>query len=358
MKRWIGRLLCVIVSLLMVGAVMETIVRLTWQGVWIIPRECLQDPGKYSRRFKPNFSGNIPVSDGGSFPLKTNSRGYQGVELGDIKEGQLRVACIGDSFTVPWGIPLETHFIPRALQFEESRTTKADEIGVAMIACGAWGPKDYWLAYIEEVRPFGADLVVLGLFPGNDILAIEKTPYQDPGDVPSRRLREERSKSFWRWETGKWIYYKATSIPAVISLSMKFGHVPDSFSRFVDDADYQQRLWATSFHYLDLLRTAAMEDGLKLVVVTYPSYVQVAAPDQIRASGLDPFMPQKVIDGWCKEHHVEHLDLLSAIQDSEDPPGCFFPQDKHLTEKGHAVCESKLGSKLVSIIHSNARRAK
>jgi hypothetical protein len=354
-RRLWPKLVLLAFTLLLCFLVGEIAVRLTWQGQWQVPAAALTDPGAFHLRLKPNHHFRISLADLGSFEVATNARGFRGPTVADLARHKARVVAIGDSFTLPWGISVEEQAVFQACQLANAAQPDRD-MACALVAQPNWDPQDYYFAYLTEVRPHPVDLVVVGLFPGNDLIAPGTPRYEKPEDVPPRVWQPGNDRPpFWRCYLADWAWNRVTGSAWATQWAIRTGNYPATFQRFVPNDAEQATAWETTLHYLDRLRAATQADGTTLMVVVYPSIVQVNHRDEILAAGLDPDLPEKQVRAWCERQKVPcvtFLEPLCAVNQARD---LYFPRDRHLNAKGHRVAAEALMPDLAGLLDRVAR---
>lgn len=341
------KLLALAVSLSLCAVSLEVYVRLTWQGQWILPRGSFTSPGIFSARLKPSAELDFEVLDGFSYHVSTNARGFRGPLVSSLADKPLRVVSLGDSLTFGWGMPLEDHAMAR---FTRAYAAAHPERGVAhaFIAAPAWDPKDYYFAFMTEVRPTPVDVVVLGFFPGNDILP-ENTPrILDHKDAPSRaELDPPAPQPAVRFPN--WVRTQLATNLLFAKLALRAGVKPPSFVRFDKDLAAQQQAWETTFFYLGALADAVKQSGAHFVILSYPSGLQVNAGQTLDAAGLDHTMPDRVLEAWCQKRNIDCVFLLPPLQ-AKKRLDFYWRKDRHMTVAGQEAAAEVFAEKLSPIV--------
>ncbi|MEO2033675.1 MAG: SGNH/GDSL hydrolase family protein [Planctomycetaceae bacterium] len=345
------KLLLACVSLTFSLLVVEIAVRLTWSTPWRIPREAFAESDVFRFRLKPEFSCDVPIVDADSFRIVTNERGFRGPTVASIQECDLRIVSIGDSFTFGWGLPRTEHCMERWL--DDFRVAHPDrQIGHAFVALPKWSPKDYYFAYLEEVRPLQADIVVLGVFPGNDLLERSAGKFRTTREAAEHGRSQPRpGKSVLtlsRWYTFDWMKAQIRATPVLANLAVTLGARPVEFERFARDETKQQELWDTSLFYLTELERAVSEDGGRLVMISYPSKTQFDSADYLNNEYYDPKMPDAVLSGFCERADTPFIALLSDLQESGK---CvYWDIDRHMNSTGQAVAAATISKTLTPVV--------
>lgn len=327
---------------------LEVFVRIFGAAATGFPRSALAAPGVFTCRMKPDGEFDVPLLDGGGFHVKTNARGFRGATAASISARPLRILSLGDSFTLGWGVDLEEHAMARFVA-EYRRVHPNRDVGHAYVAHPDWDPKDYWFAYLTEGRAANPDLVVLGLFAGNDVMPAGSPRYRTPKDAPSRDAPPAAPpppllRSF------EWVRTRLSSSLLVARVGLWAGYKPANFARFEPDVATQREAWATTFFYLDALDIEIRRNGGQLVIVSYPSLIQVNASHALDAAGFDHAAPDRVLSAFCAERRIEMIPLLEPLIAANQHLDLYFPKDRHLTARGNAVAAEALTGPLGAIV--------
>ncbi|MFT3774338.1 MAG: SGNH/GDSL hydrolase family protein [Minicystis sp.] len=334
------------VSILFSFLVLETYVRLTYTSQWHIPKSAVREPGIFNARMKPNNEVDIALLDGGTFHVKTNERGFRGPLVSTIEGKPLRVISLGDSFTFGWGVPLEDHCMYKLM--DEYKKAHADrDVGHAYVACGSWDPKDYYMGYVTEASQAKPDLVVLGVFTGNDIMPNDLPRILDPAKYPYADKLPEPPRPWIR--SFDWVRAQLSGSLVVASFRAKHSK-PVAFAPFENDMAKQKQLWDTSFFYLKALNDSIRKDGGRLALILYPSMLQVNTAKALDNAGYDHTMPERVLGEFCKENGIELVTLLEALQQNNQKQDLYFLKDRHLTVRGNEIAKGVLEQKLRPVI--------
>lgn len=358
-RRVLVRCLSVVASFIACFLVLEVAIRITWTTPWRIPRSAREPHSTFQFRLKPNHSFRIPIADAGEFAVTTNGRGFRGPTVSDIQGNDLRVVSIGDSFTFGWGLPLDCHCM--AQWCDSYRRSRPDtNLGHAFVALPKWSPKDYYFAYEEEVRPFGADIVVLGVFPGNDILPASAGRLIDLDDATQHQRSIKASRrSTWhlsRCYTLDWIKARVRATPAFADALLELGSRPAELDRFLVDRAHQRCLWETTFFYLEQLHKRVIEDGAQLIVLSYPSLIQCDSNTLDRNEDYNPEMPDLVLRDFCEKNSIPMISLFNHLQSEREP--LFWPIDRHMNATGQNVAGRLLNRELSPLVDARINAAR
>jgi hypothetical protein len=335
--------------LMMCFAALEVYVRLTSSDrAWNVPREVLTPAGPFTARLKPNLD-RVPMTlaDGPTYYISTNGHGFRGPEVASIADKPLKVVSLGDSFTFAWGMEVDEHAMARFVRwYDEKHPDHA--VGHAFVAAPVWNPMDYYFAYLTEIRPTKPDVVVLGLFAGNDILPPSTPRVLDPADAPQQTQLSGEPPRPWLYTPG-WLRARLAGNPLFVAAAMKFGYENPVLDRFAGDVAEQRPAWDTTFFYLDALAKAVHEDGGKLVVVSYPSIIQVESSEALKRSGLDVHLPDAVLGDYCRAHDLPFIPTLDALLEHRGEK-LYWSVDRHMAPAGQTVVLDVLEEKLTPIL--------
>jgi hypothetical protein len=356
---WWKRLASLAVSLAVCLLILEVYARLTFQGQWPMPRSAVRAPGIFSAMMQPNIEVDLTLADGVGYHVSTNARGFRGPLVSSIADRPLRVVSVGDSLTFAWGLPLEEHAMAR---FTASYGKAHPERGLAhaFVATPGWDPKDYYFAYLTEVLPTRPEVIVLGFFAGNDILPSSTPELLDPKDAPVITALPEAAPRPWL-RFPAWAQTQLSSSLLVAKVGVRFGVKPATFVRFEKDLAAQEKLWEPTFFYLEALASAVKKNGGRLVILSYPSSLQVNAGRTLDAAGMDHTMPDRVLEAFCAKKGIDVITLLGPFEGNNQNLDLFFPKDRHITARGQEVIAKVLDDKLGPIVDrawEDAQRAR
>jgi hypothetical protein len=357
---WRKNLALVVTSVAFAVLILELFVRLTYRAQWYIPVSAIQPSGIFSYRMKDNASLTVRVLDGASAETTMNARGFRGPLVSDIAGKPLRVISIGDSFTFAWGLDLSDHCVSRFVA-DYARLHPDRDIGHAFAASPGWEPKDYYFAYMTEVRPFlaqspGAEVkpppatvVVLGFFAGNDILSPETPRILDPKDAPAQTTLPAPLPQPWL-RFPDWMRTRVSGSLLATRIGIAAGYKLPAFARFDKDLAAQRPAWETTFFYVKALADAVKRDGGRFVILSYPSVVQVNAHRSLDETGYDHTAPDRMLEAFCKENGLDLITLLEPLKEKNEKHDLYWPMDRHMTARGHEIAAGVVEKHLAPIV--------
>jgi hypothetical protein len=348
-SRWreLGKkLLALGISVAISFLILEVYARITWVSPLHIPKEAVRSPGIFSFRLKVDNDTYFERADGGKFHMVTNARGFRGPLVSSMAGKSLKVLSLGDSFTLAWGVELEEHCMWRFV--EGYRRAHPDrDVGHAYVACGGWDPKDYYFGYMTEALETKPDLVVLGVFTGNDQMPNDAPRILDPSKAPFVDTLPEPELPMFR--SIDWIRAQVSTSLFVAKLRAKHGK-PAAYALYDPDMEKQRRDWDTSFFYIKALDDAVRKNGGRLVVLLYPTILQVNSPSALDDAGYDHTTPERVFGAFCEENHIDMIRPLAALIAKDEKKDTYFLKDRHLTARGNEIVAEALDQQLTPIV--------
>ena len=346
--RGLGKKIVTLLVLLTLSfAALEIYVRLTWRSPMHSPKEVSRAPGIFSFRYKINYDADVERADGGTFRLRTNERGFRGPLVSSMAGKPLKVLSLGDSFTAGWGVEVEQHCMWRFMDGYRALHPERD-VGHAYVACGGWDPKDYYFGYMTEALEVKPDVVVLGVFSGNDVMPADSPRILDPSKAPFVDAPPDPPQPLF--SSFDWVRAELSSNLFIAELRAK--HMkPAAYALFDPDMTRQREMWDTSFFYIKAIHDAVRKNGGKLVVLLYPMILQVNTPTALDDAGYDHAAPERVVSAFCKENGIDLITPLDAlIEGSRTKKDLYFIEDRHLTVRGHEVTAEVLQRQLTPIL--------
>ncbi len=300
-------------------------------------------------------------------PIRINSHGYRDDEFEAAGPGRLRILAIGDSFTFGYGCTAAEAY-PSVIEARLRDALGPDRIEVINAGFAACNyPDTYYLFLKERGLALDPDLIVVGLFVGNDLdhdLAHEHVwPRVDDAGLP---LKIESTIS--RVENGYWVSrmplrrYRLPVVrnshlaQALISaLRTALPSSPVLFNQWIYRRDYADRTSAAVEKVLALLSAMAAlaeERGIPIV------FVIIRAREQVHPERYDfsqySFMathelekPQRILRRHLEDQGLTSLDLLPTIRDASGQEALYYELDQHWNRRGHEVAGKVIADFLV-----------
>ncbi|MCE9593264.1 MAG: hypothetical protein K8S98_03625 [Planctomycetes bacterium] len=314
------------------------------------------------------------------FGFPCNSRGFYDEEFHRKRAGERLIAAVGDSFLVG--------AVPHARSFT---AVCERELGatVAAIGVAGSGPREYARLVLDEALPLDPDVVVVGLFVGNDF-DIEVPDLEREASVLYDVFARERVMLFTvtervvrlRRESARanQVARNAGEVQGERAPRVDEARLDETFPWLADPAREEPTLSPEVFARLESERAAlvcrgeppslaTVEDALlrvrdacagrDFVVVLIPDEFQVeddvwrAATAKAREP-LDRNRMQRVLAAFLERERIPHLDLLPALRAA--PPladgrrHVYHLRDTHFNARGNAIAGHELAQFLAARI--------
>lgn len=284
----------------------------------------------------------------------------------DKPPGTLRVLAVGDSFTVGASVEQEEAY-PQVLE-ELLRESLDAPVEVVNTGVGGWSPFQYAQYFEREGLRFGPDLVLVGLYVGNDAYDQHRSVEQLPTAVRGRRV--ERGQAALPTSAKVWLYEHFH----LARLLLNRGPVARDVTRedcedFSDQyLDIQGRRLRShrrrsprrvsavrnSVHQISRIHSLAARKSIPVLVVLLPTEMQVNPALQGRLLERDAYrwlgelvggplafydfaMPQSLLVERFAARDIPTVDLLPAFAAHER---CLYLNDTHWTPEGHRLAAS------------------
>jgi hypothetical protein len=311
-------------------------------------------------RIKPNSIGSY-YND---IEANANSQGLRDREFSLAREpGSARIMVLGDSFTVGANVAAEDTY---AKQLEAILSAESDApVEVINTGVGGWSPYQYAEYYENYGRAFDPDLVIVGLFVGNDTY-VERFAFDDTlSAVQGRRVsREAAAEPVTQLKVALYKNSHLARLIMNIGIATNEDFTRQSCDEFIKDYLYIQgsrlpnhllRTPATDElarrNIAEIKRikeiTDADDDRLLVVIIPDENQINEKLQQQLIAAAeiakYDFNLPQSLLTQLLYEQQIEYLDLQSAFTND---PRCLYMNDTHWTPEGHRLAAEKIAQKL------------
>lgn len=303
----------------------------------------------------PGSEGAL-VTDEFETPVRINSRGYRDDEFESAKSGRFRILAIGDSFTFGYGCTADEAY-PNVIEARLNDALgpgRVEVINAGFAACNY--PDTYYLYLKERGLDLDPDLILVGLFVGNDLdhdLAGEHAwPRVDDAGLP---LRIENT--LFRVDDGHWVsrtpllryrlpVVRNSHVAQVLISALKRARpsaAPVLFNRWMYRRDYVERTEVAVDRVVALLAATAglaEERGAPTVFVIIPAREQIH-PERYDLSrhsfmaGHDLEKPQRILRRQLEADGLTTLDLLPAAREASKQGPLYYDLDQHWNVRGH-----------------------
>jgi lysophospholipase L1-like esterase len=366
MKRWLGNLTALGVGLVMSVGAAELMLRLVG----------LQYPSFY--RLDPQRGyGLRPGASGlwsreGHGQVRINAAGFRGAPTRvEPQPGRLRLAVLGDSFTEALQLD-EPNTLVGQLQRQLSvarqcrlKVGHPDGVEVLNFGVGGYGTAQAWLTWRHLARSYRPDLVLLLVYPGNDLN--DNEPLSRP-DRPVVRLaaggqlvvdNSFRNTPGYRWRTS----LPGQLLEGLINHSRVLQLLNEGKNRMANQPAPPRRLlagqppaptppasaqaWAITDALIANLNRDVAASGARMVVAS------ASSPDQLwpRPSQRppDPFASERRLQALLAAQGIPYLALAPLLQQQADQRGLTLhgftgqaPGQGHWNASGHRLAATAL----------------
>lgn len=354
----VARLLIVLLSTIITIAAIEAGLALLWPIPLAIESNMyfVADPHS-GFRLQPNSLGWFQHD----IPARANRHGHRSPDVTiERTPDTFRVLTVGDSFTVGANVREEDAW-PRVLErLLRERTGRRVEL--INTAVGGWEPVQYAQGFAHDGARFGADVVVVGFFVGNDTYASTR-PEDMLTAVGGRRVTRATAESS-TIGLRVWLYQQFN----LARLLLNRGPVVEEFTRNGCDDLSEQYVAIQSArlgnHLIASTERAAraranVEQIISVARLARVPVVVVLIPDEnqlnrtlrariVRDPALyDWDMPQTMLVPMFEAAHVVVVDLLD---DFRRDARCLYLNDTHWTPEGHELAASLVAAPVSKMI--------
>jgi hypothetical protein len=309
-----------------------------------------------------------------------NARGMLDAEVGlTPPEGTTRVAFLGDSYLEGTGVPPGsrlTELLETPIRPAEDLVGRIEALNFGLSGTGTL---DQLALYQRLVRPLSPDVVILMVYPGNDVVDNSAALASSVG---VRTPVVDDTSTFSRGDvqaTGhpkRWIRSIAPSLYAHLYIARKRladGSHPAASAAYSESVtsylgvyrppelpadSLWRRAWALTEAAILTLDSDVTRDGARLLVVVLPDPIQPYSADAAELErllgrplprGFDAYYPAARLADFLAETGIASLNLADVFKDYAAanqlrPPYFGFARNGHWDTLGHRVAaESVLG---------------
>jgi hypothetical protein len=357
-SRKIFLLITPLVSILVTLLLAELALAVFYPAPYAMERNMYFEADPYTgTRLKANSTGGY-YND---ISANANSHGHRDQDVSLHKpDGIFRIMIIGDSFTVGANVE-ERDAYPSVLEelLTQQVSPKIEVINTGIGGHSPWQYAQYLEHYGLEFKP---DLVVVGLFVGNDVIVDRFSLEQTQTAVMGRRIRRE-SAADPLIETKVFLYenshiarmYMNLGVPVNIDfrrqacddfipiyITIQSRRLPVHLREMNES---NAALAAKSIEQIVRMSDLATANGSELVVVLIPDENQLNPDLQkqvIEAGTEDDYdfsMPQSMLRDAFAAEDIPVIDLLRAFRDD---PRCMYMNETHWTPQGHKLAAQRI----------------
>ncbi len=313
----------------------------------------------------PHFQGALRESEFET-TIQVNSLGYRQHEFKPHKGQGLRILVVGDSFTFGYGVE-EPDSYPRVIERQLAEVRTGNELPpVEVINAGvpAWWTDAYYLYLKEYGLALEPDLILLGLFMGNDIDGPDARSALwsrvDAAGLPlqigstntqiekGRRVRVKRRS---RWKIPLLRDSHVFQLLYTAQRNMRRALKPTIKARSLYQALYSPQTNAivkTVRKLIGAMARLSQEHRARFAVVMLPERGQVSAASQAAHGELDFDKPQRLFAEFFTQQNIAYVDLLPILRAAADHTALYFQYDSHFSVAGNRLAGREIAKYIVA----------
>lgn len=339
------------VSLLVAALLAEALVRAFFPQPLIIRRPDVWFPvaGPGWDR-TPNLDTTVNFAGAGPVRLLTDAEGNRVGASGPVRDPELRILAIGDSYVEALQVPYEQTMTWRLQEALTRATGKRVEVACAGVS--GWGPSQYLFQSRRKMASGRYDLQLVFVYIENDleVRRAQDYPPLHPSTwhsfrVPRNSSRAELVDALLR-PVNDWMELRSEAFilarNRLRNLLARFGLASYRVPFSIERAAAAQPWWDITADILqDIERTGAEQGAPTLFVLIPPNYYFVDLP--LKEAGFDPetmdlTQAHRILSRKFAERGLRTADLLPAFgrayAEGIQPFGAV---DVHLSAAGHRV---------------------
>jgi len=352
MRRVLGNLLLIAVSLLSAVLVCELGLRLFWGGYYLkLDQAYAQDHA--SRGWSNTPGARVPYGEPEFVTLvQHNQLGFRGPEIGAKRADRLRVLVLGDSFAYGVGVQNDETFSARL----EALDRRLEVINTGV---NGYGTGQELVVLREDGLRLQPDVVIVAFF-WNDVEGTFKNRFvrfavEDGKLVQLRGQQVTEAELQARRPNRPWLRYsyfyrfwsdrvKIARYRVRVALGLPVEDGPEL------SPEQREEAWTLTLAVLSEIDRTTRAAGARLLLVSLPDQVQVQPDADV--TGLDPveYAVQGRLAEFAAREGIAFLDLLPPLRETyaRDRQPLYYRQDRHFLAKTHALVAQLLRDQLAA----------
>lgn len=293
------------------------------------------------------------------YVVTANSFGFPGPEPSSVTTPEkFRILVTGDAFTSAEGVNTEQAW-PRLLENTLNRSLTGKKSEILNFAVTGYGPNQYQ-AVIEEFAPkYHPDLIIVETFV-NDFQDVLRSNEEFRNSIGFDQPPPVGLKSILRLEhMRRWLDLKLTE-PLEERLISRFSSQSYFLGNFRalerGHSEYENEAKELFASRLQAIKSTAVQQGAKLIVVMVPAPVQVCResqlayyPKNVNLSDekiFDVDLPQRLMVELTRRFDIPFYDLREAfVKNAGDCP--YQQHNMHWTADGHRIASDYIADLLL-----------
>lgn len=330
-----------------------------------------QPDSRYGWGHSPSSSYSRRI-DGNEIHVETNSAGLRDREYEYEKPpGAYRALVLGDSFIEGLQVAIEETF-SRQLEGILNVSGHADAVQVINGGVSGYGTDNEYLYFVNEGVRFGADLIILSLYVGNDIrnnwYELEnrdvggfRKPYfvpdgdglqlkPNPNDTSGRL--GTRVRLFFNRNSRLYAYARRVRDNFVATSAIAEAGLPLDWHLFDTQAGQE---WRTAMivtkRLISKLQSAASESDAELLVILVPTQFQVHEQyfTHVAGANWDLDLPNRELAAFLDEESIGYIDLTTSLRQAAHDSGeeLYLTSDAHWNGRGHRAAAEAVAARIL-----------
>ncbi|MCC6154564.1 MAG: hypothetical protein IT367_12430, partial [Candidatus Hydrogenedentes bacterium] len=350
-----------------------------------ISQEMYVEDIDYIMTLRPRSKGGYDLLDNNkkdtSIQVEISSQGIRDREFGPKSADEFRIVALGDSYTMGHGLqPEETY--PRVLERLLNEAGLAKRVTVVNCGVGGYAPWQERGFLKNRGLSFSPDLVVLQLFPSNDVAG----SYSQVG----KRLKAIDAK----WESRLELYRRKSELPVrcerflqqyswlyldILTMSKKDGFILYAISdlRFLKPRDYTpvkpwtdrnanqevcliewypelEEAWKLYAEAITGIRDDCKSRGIDLIAFAHGDPISINDDGWVELNKFfskTPYEQNKDIrltNELLDQIGVPHVDVLGPLKSYPQPADVYFKFDGHVTPVGARIIATAVAKYLLA----------
>jgi hypothetical protein len=312
-------------------------------------------------RLKPGATARFTTAEFDS-RITINQAGVRDREIEPKAPGERRLVVLGDSLVMSVQVPLEETFVARLEQRLNASAVPPATYRVINAGVQGYGPVEEYLFHRDVTSALQADVVILGLYPGNDAVEAAATAFRlREGGTPRQGddgLSARQRFTQWRRRMiRKSVVLQIARLRVTTALD-RFGWRPEidpPLRTYLADAPPEiEKGIAVARDAVARLATLTASQGARLVVVLLPARFQVDDGDYGRLKEIVGRSGKTLERDLATERFakalrglgVPVLDVLPPLREAARVSDVYMQSTAHFTPFGHDALATILERRL------------
>ncbi|MFO7693545.1 MAG: hypothetical protein R6V57_10715 [Vicinamibacterales bacterium] len=313
-------------------------------------------------RLKPGATARLRTAEFDT-PISINQAGVRDREIEPKAPGERRLVVLGDSLVMSVQVPVEETFVARLERRLNAAAIPPVSYRVINAGVQGYGPVEEYLFHRDVTSALQPDVVILGLYPGNDAVEAAAAAFRLRGGGTPRQADDGLSASqrFTQWRRRmirKSVVLQVARMRVTTALD-RFGWRPEidpPLRTYLPDAPPEiERGIAVMREAVSRLATLTGSQGARLVVVLLPARFQVDDGDYGRLKEIVERSGTTLERDRATERFktalaglgVPVLDVLPPLREAARTADVYMQSTAHFTPFGHEALAEILERRLL-----------